>query len=199
MKNKFQTPGETYEERKQYWLERIAEARSYPGGILKYCRNENITKEIYYHWFRKLKNEIESWQTPLDTNTKLRKRPPKTKSSRKLAPPRTQREWRALVAQCKESGLTPSAFAREHNIHKVTFCRWYRAFFDPGLYRASSKKQRNDFVPVKIIEPTSMPPECDSDGDDVIEILLHKKRTIRVRVGCSPEFLKLVVSALEES
>lgn len=127
MSGKFQTPGETHEERKQFWISLITEARSYPGGIQKYCRDHGIGKEIYYHWFKFVKGHVPGWSVPLDTNTKRRIRPRKVKSCQST-PKRTRSEWMTLVKQCKESRQTPSAFARQNNLNKVTFCRWYRRF-----------------------------------------------------------------------
>jgi hypothetical protein len=199
MKTKFQTPGETYEDRESYWLQRITEARKYPGGIQKYCRDHDISKEIYYHWFGRVKHLVEGWTLPLDTNRKRRKHPPKVKSDRGASKPRSKKEWSALVAECVHARLKPSAFARKHSLSKVTFCRWYRRLSkEPSQVIPRKDSSEPCFVAVNVIDSGPAKTEQNVATLSSIEIVLHNGRTIRVQEQFKPDLLKAVISILEE-
>lgn len=183
MKSKFVTPGETTEEREEFWLEKIAEAREYDGGIAKFCRDHNIGKEIYYQWFGRLKDRIEDWRTPLDTNRKRRKSPPKKKTNVASSPARSRREWLALVEECRNSGLTPSAFANKKGLNKCTFCRWVRKA--AGTYVDARKKSTtlplDDFVPVRVIDTPVLVAQPGSNADFAIEVVLVNNRVCPIK------------------
>ena len=201
MNSKFKTPGETTEEREEFWLDLIAEARNSSGGVTKFCRDRQIGKEVYYHWFGRLKDRIDQWQTPLATNKKQRKSPAKEKSRRNVSPPRTRKEWANLVALCNSSGLTPSAFARKNNLNKVTFCRWYKRSFSSEVQAISTNKKTLpavEFVAVNVIDKPSIAISGDENLSNIVEIYLANKRMLRVRPGCTPDFLKTVISILED-
>jgi hypothetical protein len=203
MKQKFQTPGETYQDREQYWIERIVEARSYPGGVMKYCRDNGITKEIYYHWFHKVKDKVESWQVPLDTNVKRRKKPPRIpKGTSRSARPRS--EWASLVKDCQRAGMRPTEFARENNLEKVTFCRWYRRLAGESpacrndVKRTVAADAKSIFVPVKIAEPEEEVEKDEFPRHAAIQIALGNGRIVHVHEGCAAALLKMVVLTLED-
>lgn len=56
-----QTPGYSKEEREQYWITIINEARRFPGGVLAYLNSNGYEKNNYYHWFKKLRPEHPEW------------------------------------------------------------------------------------------------------------------------------------------
>lgn len=53
---------QTSKERQAYWVGVINEARAYPDGVTAYCRKYNISKPVYYMWFRRLKDRHEGWK-----------------------------------------------------------------------------------------------------------------------------------------
>jgi len=55
------TPGKSPADRKKYWTEIIEEARKYPNGITRYCRDKRVSKDNYYQWFKRLKEEHPEW------------------------------------------------------------------------------------------------------------------------------------------
>lgn len=55
------TPGYSDEERAQYWIEIINEARRYPKGVTAYLLSQGIEKNNYYHWFKKLRQSHPEW------------------------------------------------------------------------------------------------------------------------------------------
>lgn len=61
------TPGDTVAEREKYWTDIIEIARKYPSGITAYCRANEISKENYYQWFRRLRKKHPEW-TDLSNN-----------------------------------------------------------------------------------------------------------------------------------
>lgn len=61
------TPGDTVAERENYWTNIIEIARTYPSGITAYCRANEISKENYYQWFRRLRKKHPEW-TDLSNN-----------------------------------------------------------------------------------------------------------------------------------
>lgn len=200
MPETFRTPGDSAAERDEFWIKKITEARAHPGGILQWCRENNILKETYYHWFKKLKNRIASWNEPLDTNKKRRKK--ELKISTKKLVLRSKKEWLDLVDACKRSGKKPSTFARENNLVKVTFCRWYRFSNSNFSSLKDMKRSRQttkieNFVPVKIVEAPKNTLSAKTDSE-ALEVVLANGRKIRITGDFSPSLLKTVISTLEE-
>jgi len=61
------TPGKTTREREGYWIGLIHEARNYSGGVTAYCLENNISKNTYYSWFRRLRASHAAWQEALSS------------------------------------------------------------------------------------------------------------------------------------
>lgn len=55
--------GDTVEERESYWTQVIQEARVYPEGVKSYCEQNDISQDLYYAWFRKLRGQHPEWLT----------------------------------------------------------------------------------------------------------------------------------------
>ena len=55
------TPGYTDEERAQYWIEIINEARRHADGVTAYLLSQGIEKNNYYQWFKKLRPSHPEW------------------------------------------------------------------------------------------------------------------------------------------
>ncbi len=56
-----QTPGDSKEEREQYWVKIINEARRFPDGITAYLNSKGYEKDNYYQWFKKLRPSHPEW------------------------------------------------------------------------------------------------------------------------------------------
>lgn len=56
------TPGESSEEREEYWVKVIEAARQHPGGVTAYCAKNGINKNNYYKWFQKLRFSHPEWE-----------------------------------------------------------------------------------------------------------------------------------------
>lgn len=70
----FQTPGDTYQERAEFWVEIINKARTYSAGVAAYCNFRKVPVNSYYGWFRKLRKDHPDWKDDL--------LPPHSKQSR---------------------------------------------------------------------------------------------------------------------
>ncbi len=81
------TPGYTDEERDQYWIEIIVEARKHPMGITDYLTQHGIEKNNYYQWFKKLRKAHPEWKD-LSKDPKHRAMREKTKGRDRL--PKTE-------------------------------------------------------------------------------------------------------------
>jgi transposase-like protein len=55
------TPGKSVESREKYWTKRIEAARRHPKGITDYCRQNNLSKNNYYSWFKRLRKHHPEW------------------------------------------------------------------------------------------------------------------------------------------
>jgi len=55
------TPGKSVESREKYWTKKIEEARRHPKGITDYCRRNNLSKNNYYFWFKRLRKQQPGW------------------------------------------------------------------------------------------------------------------------------------------
>jgi transposase len=55
------TPGFSPEEREQYWVEIITEARRFPDGIGAYLKSKGCEKNNYYYWFKRLSPMHPEW------------------------------------------------------------------------------------------------------------------------------------------
>jgi transposase len=55
------TPGKSVEAREKYWTKIIIAARAFPEGITAYCRFMNVSKNNYYFWFKRLRQQHPDW------------------------------------------------------------------------------------------------------------------------------------------
>lgn len=81
------TPGDTSEERGEYWIKIITEARRYPLGVTAYLASHGLEKDNYYQWFKKLKKSHPEWND-LSKDPKHRAMRDRAKKSKKL--PKTE-------------------------------------------------------------------------------------------------------------
>jgi transposase-like protein len=56
------TPGDSREEREQYWIKIINAARRHPLGITAYLKSQGLEKDNYYQWFKKLRQAHPEWK-----------------------------------------------------------------------------------------------------------------------------------------
>lgn len=72
------TPGESTGDRTKYWTRIIREARHHAAGVKGYCRDNDISVDSYYGWFKRLKPEHPEWQDQL-THPSRNARQPQTR------------------------------------------------------------------------------------------------------------------------
>jgi transposase-like protein len=79
------TPGTTPGEREDYWTKIIEEARRYPAGVSAYCIENDISKNNYYFWFKRLRQSHPEWQD-LTEDASRRSRQARSKRLKKKQP-----------------------------------------------------------------------------------------------------------------
>lgn len=55
------TPGYTNEERAAYWIDIINNARKDPRGVTAFLETNDVSKDNYYQWFKKLRMKHPEW------------------------------------------------------------------------------------------------------------------------------------------
>jgi len=71
--------GLTSEERSrrpEYWLDIIERARKHPGGVKRFCDENDIASKVYYRWFGKLRKDHPGWE-PLTKSGRVFARKPR--------------------------------------------------------------------------------------------------------------------------
>lgn len=139
------TPGDTTEERAEYWVAIIEQARRFPGGITAFCKQNGISKDNYYQWFKKLRFEHPEWED-LTNNAVHRAKRVKTKQKnrRKEAPvevePRpVRRQFTAAFKAkiLKETDAAPkgeiAAILRREGLFWSTLRKWRAQMSSAGL------------------------------------------------------------------
>lgn len=139
------TPGDTTEERAEYWVEIIEQARRFPGGITAFCKQNGISKDNYYQWFKKLRFEHPEWEDLTNNAVHRAKRvKAKQKNKRKEAPvevePRPNRRQFTAAYKAKilkETDAAPkgeiAAILRREGLFWSTLRKWRTQMNSAGL------------------------------------------------------------------
>ncbi len=98
------TPGFTDQEREQYWVEIINQARRDPRGVTAFLLEQGVEKNNYYQWFKTLRRSHPEWQD-LSKNPSHRAKKESSKSGAKL--PKTE-----VVEKAKRRRWSPKEKAR---------------------------------------------------------------------------------------
>jgi transposase-like protein len=105
---------------------------------------------------------------------------------------------RALIDDWQRSGLSRSAFAREHQVGAHLLSYWAKRL---GVSKPPSPAAvtSTDFVQVPLVPAAQATPVPTSmaAGSSSIEILFPRGVVLRVRPGVDAVFLQTVVTALE--
>jgi hypothetical protein len=104
---------------------------------------------------------------------------------------------RALIDDWQRSGLSRSAFAREHQVGAHLLSYWAKRL---GVSEPPSPAAvtSTDFIQVPLAPATQATPVPTSmAGSSSIEILFPRGVVLRVRPGVDAVFLQTVVTALE--
>ena len=101
---------------------------------------------------------------------------------------------RALIDDWQRSGLTRSAFAREHQVGAHLLNYWAKRL-GVSKPRPSAGITSTDFIQVPLV-PTESTTPSPSAGSPSIEILFPRGVVLRVRPGIDAVFLQTVVTAL---
>lgn len=102
--------GNTVKEREGFWTQVIEAARAYPEGVKSYCEKNNISQDLYYAWFRKLRGQHPDWFTLTGGRRKKRgrraERKPKTEIVEKARRRRFSAEYKArILAEIDQAGI----------------------------------------------------------------------------------------------
>ena len=87
---------------------------------------------------------------------------------------------RVVVEAVEDSGLTVTAFARQHGLHDSRVRRWWDKLRGCGPSDDGFEAAVACFAPVRVVEPASDAPPVSGE-DAVMEVVLGDD--VRVRVG----------------
>jgi hypothetical protein len=100
-----------------------------------------------------------------------------------------ERFWRSMVRQCRQSGLSVSAFCEEQGLSQPSFYWWRRTL-------AERDAQAVDFVPVRLAsEPEPGQADASASG---LELVLGGGRRLRIAAGFDAATLQRLLAVLEE-
>ena len=118
-------------------------------------------------------------------------------SAKRALKPNPAIRGQALIDDWRRSGLSRSAYARQHQIGAHLLTYWSRLLLRPAPGPAATTAI-TDFVQVPITGHRSVasPPAASTSS---LEIRLSSGALIRVAPGVDPALLRLVVRTLEES
>lgn len=139
------TPGDTTEERAEYWVAIIGKARQFPGGITAFCKQNGISKDNYYQWFKKLRFEHPEWED-LTNDAVHRAKRVKTQREKKrkiteveVEPKPTRRQFTAAYKAriLEETDSAPNgeiaAILRREGLFWSTLQKWRAQRHSTGL------------------------------------------------------------------
>jgi transposase-like protein len=118
---------------------------------------------------------------------------------------RSRREyWRALIEECRRSGVSQAEFCRRRDIPSGTLGYWKCILAREGPRSRSSVRSGPEppaFLPMRITVPPPRPEgvetDAASDEGSELEIVLGHGRRIRVRGRVDVQWLGQVVAALD--
>ncbi len=107
--------------------------------------------------------------------------------------------WRALVEECRQSGLSQVAFCRQRGIPPGTFSCWkHKLAHERGAHRETTAPgvARAAFLPVRLTVPPAARGAEDPAGAGEIEIALSTGPRVRVRGRVDVPWLGQVLDLL---
>jgi transposase len=116
-----------------------------------------------------------------------------------------ERQWRERVQRWERSGESVRAFCRGEGLHESAFYAWRRELARRRQERQALRAARKQAhagpnaaatEPVRFL-PVQVTAEKVAEERSGVEILLHTKRTIRVRPGFDRQTLRDVLAVLE--
>lgn len=128
---------------------------------------------------------------------------PSAPDRRGQARARREERWREVLAAQRASGLSHVEFSRANSIALSSYYHWKREIEvsdgkcpEARTRTAGGKEDTTpSLVPVTISKPGANPARVDSH---VFEVVLSRRRVVRVRQGFDGETLKRLVAVLEE-
>jgi hypothetical protein len=99
-----------------------------------------------------------------------------------LERPKTHAEWRQVITQWEQSGLSIPAFAAQIGMSSSAVSYWKKRFErEPSLGISALDKTPSAFVPVTVVtEQKPQTPVADARLGAVFEVLLRDGRTLRI-------------------
>lgn len=93
-------------------------------------------------------------------------------------------KWRHHIDACKKSGLSQTAYCREHHLNKSTFFRWKKK-----LSRMQQLSTPVSLVPIQI-------QSAHSKSDTPINLVIDNRYRVELSNGFDPDGLKNVLDVL---
>ena len=101
-------------------------------------------------------------------------------------------EWRDLLVEYRQSGLTQKEFAAKHEIPFSTFQYWL--YVKSKKSSVSSPRNSARFLPVEVVaSPASL---TRAERSDVVEASLRSGVSVRFAVGTDTRYLAELLAAL---
>jgi transposase-like protein len=109
-----------------------------------------------------------------------------------------QRCWLELVCLWQRSGLGVRVFCRRHRLSEPSFFAWRRKLQQRGLIDDRPTAKESKAAPASAFVQVAVAPATKMALSSRIEIILTKRRRLRVRPGFDQETLRQLVRLLEE-
>ena len=122
----------------------------------------------------------------------------KTSNARRR-PPRSEAFWRNTIVAWRNSGLSATTFAREHDLHPTSLYKWANRLRSTVRQApvSSTSPPPSLFVPVNVVSPT----EGASDGEaeqQPLEVVLPNGVVIRIQESAVAQMLPAVLCVATE-
>jgi transposase-like protein len=123
-----------------------------------------------------------------------------TQNAERAPKPHAAVRGRALIDDWRRSGLSRSAYARQHQVGAHLLSYWFKRLREPETSPAlaAAPVTAPDFIQVSLPAPVAAPPSSGS-ASSAVEILFPRGVAVRIRPGVDLDLLRTVITALEIS
>lgn len=125
------TTGETPTERQDYWTTIIEQARRYPGGVTAFCKENGVSKDNYYQWFKRLRPIHPEWAEDLPvkrptTGKKAQSATRTTEVEPKVSRRKFSKKEKERILRETDDAETGqvAAILRREGIYSSTLAKW---------------------------------------------------------------------------
>ena len=120
----------TGEDRQLYWVNIIEEARKHPAGVKEYCSENNLSKDQYYFWFKRLRTAHPEWKNlsgaPAGAKTRRQRRHPETEVAERPRRRKFNAKEKARILKEADSSQKGqiAALLRREGIYASQLLKW---------------------------------------------------------------------------